>query len=134
VNTAANTKVVRDIYAAFGRGDMPAILGVLDENVRWSHPRGGVIPWGGERRGHVGATEFFAALIQHLDVERFAPRAFVAEGDYVVVTGVERMRVKATGRSYEVEWVHAFTLRDGRVTEFAEYTDTATIEAALVRD
>jgi ketosteroid isomerase-like protein len=133
MNSAANTKVVQDIYAAFGRGDLPAMLGMLAEDVRWFFPRGEVIPWGGERRGRDGVTQFFAALLQQVDFELFEPRSFVAEGERVLVTGAERMRVKATGRTCAVEWVHAFTLRDGRVTEFREYTDTAAIEAALGR-
>ncbi len=133
MNSAANTKVVQDIYAAFGRGDLPAMLGMLAEHVRWFFPHGEVIPWGGERRGRDEVTQFFTTLLQHVDFELFEPRSFVAQGERVVVTGAERMRVKATGRTCEVEWVHAFTLRDGRVVEFREYTDTAGIEAALDR-
>jgi ketosteroid isomerase-like protein len=48
-----------------------------------------------------------------------------------LVLGHERMRVKATARTYEVDWVHAWTLRAGMVVAFREYTDTATIEEAL---
>lgn len=133
MNPAANAKAVQDIYAAFGRGDLPAMLSLLAEDVRWSFPLSQVIPWSGERRGRDGVTQFFTALLQHVDFELFEPRSFVAQGERVLVTGAERMRVKTTGLTCEVEWVHAFTLSNGRVTEFREYTDTATIEAAMGR-
>jgi ketosteroid isomerase-like protein len=38
---------------------------------------------------------------------------------------------RSTGRVYQVDWVHAFTLRSGKIVEFREYTDTATIVEAL---
>ncbi len=41
------------------------------------------------------------------------------------------MRVKATGRSYETDWVHVFTLREGAVAEFREYADTAAVAEAF---
>ena len=48
-----------------------------------------------------------------------------------LVLGHERMRVKAAARTSEVDWVHVWTLRAGRLVAFREYTDTATIEKAL---
>jgi uncharacterized protein len=48
----------------------------------------------------------------------------VAEGDRVLVMGWERGRVKPTNRNYETHWVMAFALRNGKVAEFREYTDT----------
>ena len=95
------------------------------------HPRPDQIPWGGPRRGHEEVTGFFVALGQTIDVERFEPERFHADGDTVIVFGRERMRVKATGRSYEAEWAHEFEIRDGKIAKFIEYTDTASIIEGL---
>jgi uncharacterized protein len=126
-----NVKLVSELYAAFGLGDLPAILAKLADDVDWQHPRPADIPWGGIRRGREAATGFFAALAQHVDVLAFEPQHFVAQGEKVLVTGHERMRAKATGKTYAVDWVQAWTIRKGKVAAFREYTDTASIAEAL---
>ena len=59
-----------------------------------------------------------------MDILDFQPREFVADGDRVLVIGWERAKVKATNRTFELDWVMAFTVRNGKVVSFREYTDT----------
>ncbi len=125
-----NVRIIEELYAAFARRDLPFILNVLAEDVDWQHPRPD-IPWGGNRRGRDAVAQFFVAIGECLDIEQFSPERFVLQGDHVVVFGHERMGIRSTRRVYRVEWVHAFTLRSGKVVEFREYTDTATIIEAL---
>ena len=122
-----NLSLIKEAYAAFGREDLPGIIRLLADDVEWIHPRGDQIPWGGQRQGHDEVTGFFVGLAQTIDVERFEPARFHADGDTVIVFGSERMRVRATGRSYEVAWAHEFVIRDGKIAKFTEYTDTASI-------
>jgi hypothetical protein len=49
-----NLRVIENNYAAFGRGDLPAILDSLVATVEWRHPRPTSIPWGGLWRGKAG--------------------------------------------------------------------------------
>jgi uncharacterized protein len=126
-----NLRTVEAVYAAFGRGDLGALLNTLGEDVVWEHPGPADIPWAGERRGRDEVAQFFIAVNQHLEVEQFAPRSFVTRGDEVIVLGYERMRTRIGGRVYGTHWVHAFTVRDGRITGFREYTDTSAIAEAL---
>lgn len=44
----SNLEVVQELYAAFGRGDMPAMLALLDPNVQWDYPGTADVPWAGE--------------------------------------------------------------------------------------
>jgi uncharacterized protein len=127
----ANVRTVEAIYAAFGRGDLGAVLTTLAEDVAWRHPRPDDIPWGGERRGRDAVAEFFIATNCYLEVEEFTPEQFVARDDQVIVFGHERMRTREGGRVYGTDWVHVFTMRDGKIVGFREYTDTATIVDAL---
>jgi uncharacterized protein len=127
----ANVRTVEAIYAAFGRGDLGAVLTTLAEEVTWRHPRPDDIPWGGERHGRDAVAEFFIATNRYLEVEEFTPEQFVARDDQVIVFGHERMRTRAGGRVYGTDWVHVFTMRDGKIVGFREYTDTATIVEAL---
>ena len=64
------------------------------------------------------------------EAEEFEPREFIAQGDKVVALGHYRWRIKATGRSYESDWVHVFGISDGKVLDFQEYLDTSAWAAA----
>ena len=55
-----NIKVVQEAYASFGRGDIEALLGSLDENVEWVLPGEGLIPQAGTYRGRDVWRVFFS--------------------------------------------------------------------------
>lgn len=120
-----NVEVVQQVYVAFGQGDIPAVLSLLTDDVEWSLPGPSVIPWTGTRHGHEGVTEFFSMLGETLEFERFEPREFVAQSDTVVVLGYERCLVKPTGRTFEQEWAHVYTLREGKIAKGRFIEDTA---------
>ena len=126
-----NAKIIERAYQAFGRGDLPAMLGLLSSDIAWRHPAIEGVPWAASFRGTDSVAGFFAALAKAADVEQFEPLHFVAAGDRVVVLGRERVRAKSTGRTYETDWAHSFLLRDGKIVEFQEYTDTNRIAAAF---
>jgi uncharacterized protein len=126
-----NVRTIEAVYAAFGRGDLGALLNSLAEDVVWQHPGPADIPWAGARQGRDEVAEFFIAVNQHIDIEHFTPGVFVTHGDDVIVFGHESGRTRAAGRVYGTDWVHVFTVREGRVARFREYTDTATLVEAL---
>jgi uncharacterized protein len=75
-----NVTTITDLYAAFGRGDIPAILDVLAEDVRWEHwddntaQREGVSHLQ-PRTGRKGTAQFFAEIdyvdtAKHIAAER----------------------------------------------------------------
>jgi uncharacterized protein len=118
-----NVQVVKDAYAAFGRGDMQGLLALLAEDIEWTVPGEGW-PLAGTYRGHAGVAGFFQKISEMLKFSLLEPREFVAQGDRVLVVGFDRSRVKATNRTFEGHWVMAFTVRDGEVTNVREYIDT----------
>ena len=121
----ANVGRVRELLAAFGRGDIPAVLEQLAEDVEWYDPGPAAVPHAGRYHGRGDVSRYFALIGETLEFESFEPREFVAAGDLVVVLGTLRARVKATGRVYDNEWATAWRLRDGRVTGWQIYEDTA---------
>ena len=127
-----NADVVQQGYEAFGRGDIPALLDLLTDDVEWTLQGPSVIPFAGTRHGREGVAEFFSVLGETLDFEQFEPREFVAQGDtVVVVVGFERSLSRATGRTIEQEWAHVNTLRDGKIAKFRAFEDTGAYVAAL---
>jgi uncharacterized protein len=72
-----------------------------------------------------GRSGFFSWIGETLEFEQFEPREYVAQGDTVVALGHERSLVKPTGRKFEQEWAHAYTLRDGKIATGLFIEDTA---------
>lgn len=134
MSEAVNLETIQSAYAAFGRGDMPALLALIDANVEWVNPGPREVPWAGSFRGHDGVVTFFSAIGASLEFEAFEPQAFFANGDRVVVLGSEKARVKSTGKTFDNPWAHAFTLASGKVIKFHEYSDSAAIAAACRAD
>jgi len=123
---------VKDGYAAFSRGDIPNLLALLTEDLEWHHPEAGYsLP--GTYQGRRGVSHFFQKVAQDIDILDFQVREFVAEGDRVLVVGWERATVKATSRTCGAGWIHAFTVRSGKVAKFREYTNTRALAAAYGR-
>jgi len=126
-----NAEVVQETYEAVGRGDVPALLDLLTDDVEWTFQGPSAIPFAGTRRGREGVAEFFSLVGGNLEFERFEPREFIAQGDTVVVLGFERSLIKPTGRTFGQEWAHVYRLRDGKVAEFLALEDTAAHVAAF---
>ncbi len=120
-----NTELVQRIYGSFRDGDIPAMLDALSEDVEWGVPEVEGVPGRGTWRGPEQVGEFFRILSDTQEPRQLELREFVAQGDKVVVLGHYVWHVKATGKEWESDFVHALSVRDGKVTRFQEYTDTA---------
>jgi uncharacterized protein len=126
-----NVDVVRETYEAVGRGDIPALLDLLTDDVEWTLQGPSVIPFAGTRRGREGVIEFFSLLGETVEFQEFEPREFVAQDDTVVVLGFERNLIKPTGRTFEQEWAHVYSLRDGKIAKHRALEDTAAYVVAF---
>ena len=131
MGTQESLQVVKDGYAAFGRGDLPGLLALMADDVEWRAPGPG-LPLAGTYRGRDGVGSFFQKLAQEAEILEFQPREFLADGDRVLVVGSERARVRSTGRTVEIDWVMSFTVRDGKVAAFQEFYDTKALADAYV--
>ena len=61
---------------------------------------------------------------------QFAPHEFYADRDKVFVLGSYAGTIKRNGRKVAAEWLMVFTLRDGKLAKFREFTDTYAAEEA----
>ena len=120
-----NLRIVQEGYADFGRGDIQTLLTKFAEDVVWVTPGEKTTPLGGTYKGRDAVAGFFKKLNDLTEISSFVPREFLAQGNKVIVFGNESGRVKATGRTFESEWVMVFTMQNGEVTSFQEYGDTA---------
>ena len=122
----SNVETVQQIYEAFGSGDVPAIIDKLDANVEWDTevPVDGV-PWLQPRRGAADVPGFFEALAP-LNITRFEPHTWFADGDKVFVL-IALDGTNANGKPFNVPYEGHFWAFDsaGKVTKFQHVVDTA---------
>jgi ketosteroid isomerase-like protein len=121
-----NIAFVKSLYLAFQQGRIATIVGALDPNVDWETVgRRKDYPAFGPRKGRAAVEEFFGIIAENESFSEFAPREFFSDSDRVFAFGRYAGTIKKTGHHFETEWVHVFTIRDGKVTRFREHTDTA---------
>ena len=127
-----NTNTVKAMYAAFGRGDIPALLNSLADRIEWEIPgRQDGIPFAGTYRGRDSVGQFFTLMAESIDYNLFEPREFIAQGNQVIALGRYKATAKPSGNTFETEWAMAWTLSEGKATHFRVYDDTSAVLAAL---
>ncbi len=116
--------VVRAVYAAFARGDMPAFFALLAPDMVWNEALGH--PYGGR---YVGADAIVRNVLTPLaaqwDEFTAINDGFVAEGDTVVSLGTYRGLCKATGKRVEAPYATVWKVKNGKVVSLHQHTDTA---------
>jgi uncharacterized protein len=130
---AENLQLIKNAYAAFQRGDITAILNSCGENVECLGATGtdGVLPQASLRRGRVAVAEFFKHVAETTGFTAFQPQEFVAQRDTVVAVGNYTARMRSSGQWMSSSWVMLFTVRNGKVVRFREYSDSAQIVRAF---
>jgi ketosteroid isomerase-like protein len=124
-----DVEMIRGAYEAFGRGDVPAVLGILGAGVEWKEPGGGNSPSGTFNGPDAVASEVFAPIQANFDEYSVAPSDFSDEGDRVVVKGRFTGKNKG-GAELDTGFEHVFEMGDGKVVRFENKPDDATAWAA----
>ena len=130
-SSATSIRGYTRLPTAAAPGDMQAILARLSAEVDWQSPGPAEIPWAGTACGRARVAEWFARREETCVSERRIPTAFIAQGNQVVVTCDERLRLVPTGRCVELTVTAVWTLSGGVVTRYRESYDTAALAAAL---
>ena len=123
--------IVSEFYEALGRGDVPAVLSLLHENIAWTEAEG--FPYyGGTWHGPQAVLENLLKPLAR-DWDEFSARAheFIAEGNRIVSLGSYSGKFKRTGRSFSAPFAHVWTVQGDKLTRFDMYTDTAKVLEAL---
>jgi uncharacterized protein len=133
----SNLPLVQSIYEVFGKGDVPAILDLLAEDVEWeswadnSAVKAGV-PTMVPRHGKADVVKFFETAGQ-MDITDLQILNMMEGGNEVAVEFVLEANLPTWGGGhYRDEEIHLWTFNDqGKVTRLRHYTDTAKHIAAF---
>ena len=102
MSAAINLQTVKNIYEAFNRGDIDAILASCAEDVEWGVDVGtGELPWAGVRHGHAGVRQFFDLVAEHVEVD-LVELDFPASENQVAVVNRMEWTLKKNGQKVNI--------------------------------
>ena len=125
-------EVIRSIYDSFGRGDVPAVLGQMDEAIEWREAENYIYA---DRNPYIGPQAVFEGVFMRLGSEwegfTVTPEEWLDAGHHVVVLGTYTGRHKETGREVRAQFAHVWGVRGERIVRFQQYTDTKQFAEAV---
>ena len=124
--THPNESLIQDMYAAFARGDMPAVAAACTEDVLFRIP--GASRVAGDYRGRQEFFEkFLPALAGVADMSTFRESidGLVCGDEHGIVLTTQSFR-RQDGRDVSVRSAVLFAFRDGLLAEFVEHPGNQT--------
>ena len=129
-----NTEIIKNIYTAFKRKDLPAILELQSEEAQWSVAGpANEIPWAFPGQGKEGVANFLKILGGLLAAEVFEIKEYLQNDNKVIALGYQKGYVITSQVPYEFDFVHVWTLSNGKVTGFRVYYDSYYVAEVLNR-
>jgi ketosteroid isomerase-like protein len=128
-----NVRLLQNLYEAFGRGEIPTVLGAMSPDIKWYQAESN--PYRPSGEAWVGPDAVLNNLFMKLGAEwdGFAvhPRAFHGAEASVIVEARYSGTYKPTGRSMDAQVCHVWDVKDGKVTRFQQYVDTAKLRDVM---
>jgi len=125
-----NGNLIRGLYDAFATGDVPGVLGAMDNSIEWKEAEG--FMYGGT---YIGPNAVLENVFMKLGTEwegfSAVPDEIIDGGDKVVAVGTYSGKYLKTGKSVSVPFAHVWEINDGKIVKFAQYTDTLVIAKKL---
>jgi len=95
----------------------------------------GIMPgfsYGGDQNGLQASLEFFGKLGNHFDFWEVIPQKYIeVDSDNFIVQGLYRTKATESGQDVELQTVHLWTAKDGKLNTYKHYCDTALLCSAL---
>ena len=120
-----NVEMVRGLYDSFGKGDVPSVLGQMDHAIEWNEAENFIYADGNP---YVGPQAVLEGVFMRLGTEwegfSVTPEEWMDAGNRVVVLGTYAGTHRGTSKRVRAQFAHVWSLKEGRVARFQQYTDT----------
>lgn len=133
VASPEGTAVVQAFFAAFSKGDMPAVLALFHPEARLIAVRD--VPESadalyGTYSGREGVSRFFTKLGATFDTQAFTVEQVTGDAQQGFASGHFTHRVKQSNGLYHSAWALRCELVDGLIKTYQFYEDSATLVQA----
>ncbi len=127
MTTEQNIQIIDALYKAFSTGDIPTVLGSMHPDIEWNEAESNSLadgnPYIGANAILEGVFARLGAINDHFDLLDIKIHGM--SGNMIFVTLRYDAKVKATGKTYNAQAAHLWTLNDeGKITAFQQYVDT----------
>jgi uncharacterized protein len=126
-----NVELVKQIYADFATGNIPAVLGAMDPAIEWNECPGMVfVKDSGKYTGpEAVVAKVFMPIPEYFEGFAVTVTDVFGSGDRVCMEGFYEGMNKLTGKRFKAQAAHLWTVKDGKLTRFYQAVDTTTITA-----
>ncbi len=120
-----NSIVIDSLYQAFAKGDIPTVLGLMDEKIVWNEAEGNSLADGNPYIGPEAVLNGVFARIGPL-YKSFAVKDVNLHemSNNQVLATLRYEIISKNDESYSVQVAHHYTLKDGKIIQFQQYADT----------
>jgi ketosteroid isomerase-like protein len=130
--TSRSVQVVRGVYEALARGDIPAAVAAMSPDIVWNEAEN--FPYA-DGNPYVGPDAVLAGVFARLGSEwdGFAviPETFHDAGETVIVRGRYAGVYKATGKRIDAQFAHVWGVKGGKAASFQQHVDTLQVARAM---
>ena len=126
LNGSENIAVVDGLYKSFAAGDIPNALATMDANIVWNEAESS--PYA-DKNPYIGPDAVLNGVFARIGAEweywnLTDTQLHAMSGNMVLSTLRYKAKHKKTGKVIDAQTAHLFTLKDGKITAFQQYTDT----------
>jgi hypothetical protein len=128
-----NVAIIQNIYDDFAKGDVPAVLSGLDEQVVWNEAEN--FPYA-DGNPYIGKDAVLNGVFARIGAEweywnLVDMNLHEMDNNMVLATGRYDAKNKKTGKKINAQFGHVWTLKDGKASSFQQFADTKQVVAAL---
>jgi ketosteroid isomerase-like protein len=130
---AANLEIVEKLYTDMEAGDIESFLAALDPQIEWNEAEH--FPYA-DWNPYIGADAILEGVFARIGADweywNVVDRTFhEMKNNEVLMTGRYDAKNNASGRTMKIQVAHLWTLKDGKVTGFQQYTDTYQVHEVM---
>ena len=118
--SAENVAIVRALYEAFGKGDIPGVLGKFDQKIEWREAENFIYA---DRNPYIGPNAILEGVFLRFVSEwtdfTVSPDSIIDAGEQVVTLGTYSGTHKKTGKSCAPRWFTSGTCRTAKPCVFS---------------
>ncbi len=128
-----NMAIIQNVYENFAKGDVAAIGAAMDAKIEWNEAENFPYADGNPYIGFDAILEgVFARVGGEWDKFQVTKRKFSQmSNDRILMEGRYTGKYKKTGTPIDAQVAHVWTLKDGLITNFQQYTDTKQVAKAV---
>ncbi len=128
-----NLNIIKEMYNAVATGNFPAFLNSMDAAIEWNEAEN--FPYA-DRNPYIGpdaiAGDVFGRIAADWEYWTLSDLEYLeCSGHKIIVTGRYNAKNKITEKIIKAQFMHMWTLSNGKATQFQQYADTKQVADAM---